>query len=509
MSQLPRCACFFLATGCVSPSTSGQVEATETGPSSGEESGSESGGACEASVLVLETQRVHGEGDRFVDSAGRELWLRGVNVGGRSKLSPYFPFPFADSGRTDQSEDPNFDEALELYADRVLEWGHTLVRVPFTWEAVESQRGAYDQVFLGRYRQMLEAFGARGIRVIVDFHQDVFSRYFCGDGFPAWAVLDPPADYPSIEDCEFWSTGYFANPEVNASFDRFWANDDGLQDDFLLMWVEVVNQTAPLDFVVGYELINEPHFGSEAESDWVQGTLPDFYEHSVDALRASAPDAMWFFGLGALDGVDGTTNLRALEGEGWAFAPHYYDQQVFLSGPDDTDADAYAGISPWEAQGLSWSRPVVLGEFGVKTSFAGSPAWITQNYDALDRARMSGTVWEYSATMDDWNNEGFGLVGYGGVESPSADAVVRVYPAAVAGRVDSFVFDPETLDAELLWQADADGLTELVLPTRLYGGDVQVDLEGVEGCWAIDGLAQRVYVRTLEAGAASLKLAAL
>ena len=471
----------------------------------GEVTESESGASCDPTPEALPSQRVFAVGDRFVDALGRESWLRGVNAGGRSKFAPFFPFPFAESGIAEQADDPSFDEALSAYADRVHSWGHNTVRVPFVWEAAEPQPGSYDELFLQRYRAMLQAFGDRGIRVIVDAHQDVYSRHFCGDGFPPWAVINPPSEFPAVEDCEFWSNGYFANPGVNENFDHFWANGDGLRDQFTAMWSRVVQDSADLDFVIGYEILNEPHFGSEAEGEWVTGTLPDFYEATVEPLRALAPEALWFFGLGALDGVDGQTELRALEGDNWAFAPHYYDQEVFLGGPDDTSADAYEGISPWAEQGRQWERPVLLGEFGVKTSFDGSPAWIAQNFDALDQALLSGTVWEYSSTADDWNNEGFGLVEYGGVETPSVEAIVRVYPAAVAGQITSFGFDSQTRVAQLEWEVD-EGVSELAVPTRLYPDGVEVELSGVEGCWSYDAAAQRVYVRATGTGTAALQL---
>ena len=78
---------------------------------------------------------------------------------------------------------------------------------------------------------MAEALGARGIRVVVDFHQDVYARPFCGDGFPLWTIAGEVPERP--EDCESWFNGYLTDDEgVGASFDRFWANEDGLRDAF-------------------------------------------------------------------------------------------------------------------------------------------------------------------------------------------------------------------------------------------------------------------------------------
>jgi len=73
----------------------------------------------------------HSEGMRFVDNAGREVILRGVNAGGRSKLPPFFPFEPV----------PDFNTALEKYADGIQSMGFNVVRLLIIYEAAEPTRG--------------------------------------------------------------------------------------------------------------------------------------------------------------------------------------------------------------------------------------------------------------------------------------------------------------------------------------------------------------------------------
>lgn len=110
--------------------------------------------------------------------------IRGINVSGCSKLPereldgvPSFvgrPFPL--------------DEAREHFR-RLHGWGFHLVRLLTTWEAIEPVTpGRYDREYLRYYRRLVEIAGEEGLRVVVDPHQDVWSRLSGGDGAPRWTV---------------------------------------------------------------------------------------------------------------------------------------------------------------------------------------------------------------------------------------------------------------------------------------------------------------------------------
>src|SRR5262245_56330920 len=118
------------------------------------------GATCMLERPALSDWHLKAEGTRFVDALGRTVFLRGVNVGGRSKFAPFAPFEFTDYGA-----------ALDSYMDRAASWGITAARVPFVWEAMEPQMGQYDEQFLARYDQLLDAAWKRGIYTVVDFHQ--------------------------------------------------------------------------------------------------------------------------------------------------------------------------------------------------------------------------------------------------------------------------------------------------------------------------------------------------
>ena len=154
-----------------------------SGSGEGSADGSADGSAVFAPLLpcdlprpALTTAKLTIDGRFFRDAIGRQVVLRGVNTGGRSKTAPFFPFPFAESGHPGQEGAPAFDVAAETYVARVEAWGLNTVRLPILWEAIEPARGSYDTAYLTRVRALIDAFGRRGIRVVVDMHQDLFAR---------------------------------------------------------------------------------------------------------------------------------------------------------------------------------------------------------------------------------------------------------------------------------------------------------------------------------------------
>lgn len=120
------------------------------------------------------------DGDRFADERGRTRLLRGVNLGGSSKL-PFRgdsfigrPFPL--------------DEAEE-HLSRLRSWGLTTLRLLTTWEAIEHDGpGRYDTAYLDYLEALTALAHERGFDVFVDLHQDVWSRFTGGDGAPRWTL---------------------------------------------------------------------------------------------------------------------------------------------------------------------------------------------------------------------------------------------------------------------------------------------------------------------------------
>ncbi len=136
---------------------------------------------------------MHIDGPCFKDESGRTLLLRGVNLGGSSKV-PYTPNGatyiregFFDHRQVSFVGRPfPLEEADEHFA-RLRKWVLTFLRFLVTWEAVEhAGPGAYDLEYLDYLHAVIEKAAQHGIRLFIDPHQDMWSRFSGGDGAPGW-----------------------------------------------------------------------------------------------------------------------------------------------------------------------------------------------------------------------------------------------------------------------------------------------------------------------------------
>jgi len=110
------------------------------------------------------------------------------------------------------------------------------------------------------------------IWVLLDAHQDLYSKKFCGEGFPDWAVerRSFPAPlkvkmefdehgYPKREDClkvEFAT--FYLTEDLMRFQEDFFTNKRGLMDSFSNMWKTVAAYMSREPNLLGYEIVNEP-----------------------------------------------------------------------------------------------------------------------------------------------------------------------------------------------------------------------------------------------------------
>ena len=448
-----------------------------------------------SSLLVSATAwgsgALHTDGPFFRDASGAVVILRGVNVAGNSKVPPFTPI---------------MDPAA---LDPLPQWGLNAIRLLFTWEAFEPQPGQDSASYLAYVRGVVEAAHARGLYVIVDFHQDAYSRFSlqgCGEGFPAWAL--PPgiaaATPDDGADCASWGSRAVGDAGLASTWSGFYADAGGVRSAYLAMLTRVATALANEPAVIGYDLLNEPA-GDEASE------VAPLYEDAARAVRAGDPQAILFVTPGVLTDVGTATKLPKPTFSNFAYAPHFYDASTYLgvySGDDESAPfDAFAKV------GAAWNVPVLLGEFGASPSVDGVDAYLGAVHRQLDRRLFSGAQWGYTpgwteSAKDGWNQEDFSIVD--GEGRLRANFRPRPFASRIAGTPTSLdVEEGASADASsltLVWQNDpVAGATEIFAPGSYFGGDVSIDAGGDVRC---EKSGDRVSCSSPTAGPKQVKIGA-
>jgi len=143
--------------------------------------------------------RVKTDRDYLRDQHDRYVFLHGVNVSGSTKVPMTIdgdPITLDEMGEPFASGTPSYvghpfpghtDHVVTLEevagaADtgmkRIRDAGFNSIRLLVNWEGVEPlERGVYDQDYLESLRAVVQAADRHGIYVLMDMHQDAFSRH--------------------------------------------------------------------------------------------------------------------------------------------------------------------------------------------------------------------------------------------------------------------------------------------------------------------------------------------
>ena len=170
-------------------------------------------------------------------------------------------------------------------AEILQSWGFNVVRLGVMWPGVEPKKKEYSDAYLEEVSILVSQLADRGIYVILDLHQDLWHREYCGEGVPDYLQEDCTTGYPSdtksfplpvvnetypddengnpeIDSCLSQKfAAYYMTNEVGAAFQCLYDNKVGSWDALAEYWRFVAKKFANTKNVLGYELINEPWAG--------------------------------------------------------------------------------------------------------------------------------------------------------------------------------------------------------------------------------------------------------
>jgi endoglycosylceramidase len=335
--------------------------------------------------------------------------------------------------------------------------GFDMVRLVLNWSQLEPTPGRYSAAYLARVTQVVGWARQQGISVILDMHQDQYSRYILpaakksappgctpsggSDGAPAWAVqTDGKAG------CALYGIDEL-NPAESQAFFNFWRNapvaaaaknapGQGLQDHYIGALAALARRFENDPAVLGYELMNEPQPGSNgalpAGNGYQASTreLYPFYTRATEALtgvrdgRPTCPAAqptsltgacaypklasvarqqIFFEPIAYRNLVDFSLQASAPFSSypNVVFAPHVYTyaftiEQGLLglpAKPGGFPPDFAFGYQTAEAEAQAMHAAVFVTEFGDASST--DSTILANELAAQDATQTGGTLWAW------------------------------------------------------------------------------------------------------------------
>lgn len=333
--------------------------------------------------------------------------------------------------------------------------GFNVVRLPVSWSQLEPAPGQYSSTYLDRIVQVVGWAEEQGIYVMLDMHQDNYSRFTPStaavqlapaltatgqspdhaDGAPPWAVVTDgapalaPAGQPPF------------NAFVEAAFTSFWLNrvptdaaghalrqgnspGPGLQDHYIGAMAALAARFVHDPGIVGYEIMNEPLPGVIAPVVFSAGYLYPFYRRVIDALTGQRDGAAclatartapscgypdlgihdrhaFFFEPMVLRDLDDAPDQAPVPFSSYpnlVYAPHTYTHVFTL----DQSLGLAPAASPYplsydqafhvaEVEARAFGAALFSGEFG--NAPADDATVLVNEMAAQDRAMVGSTLW--------------------------------------------------------------------------------------------------------------------
>jgi endoglycosylceramidase len=246
----------------------------------------------------LHVERPEGRLPYIADDRGRLVLLHGavpadlLDFGPSKKwFAPPYPIdPSAYSGGQCPAivDNSHYPPLCQSDLAQMASLGFNSLRLPLSWSLLEPERGHFSQTYLDRVAQVVEWARALGIDVIVDMHQNAYSKFVgsgegvdlsANSGAPAWATITD--GMPSKLLLAYQRE---ANPAVIESFNNFWYNRDGIQDEYIAAIAFLAARFKDDSTVAGYSMFNEPQPGWNLPPGFEDLLLFPFYRRVIDAV---------------------------------------------------------------------------------------------------------------------------------------------------------------------------------------------------------------------------------
>jgi len=414
--------------------------------------------ACGNEADPVRQSPLWSDGDHLRDADGRVALLRGVNA----RVDGVFDVTFSD-GRAPLEEIPPLtpDDCR-----RMRELGFDLLRLPINWSGVEPVKGAYGAAYLDRVDASVACAADAGLFVVIDIHQDAYSKEIGEDGAPLWAIQPPPTQLLGGPLNDLGDRR--ASAQVMDAFRTFFDVNDasGLQAAFATMIGHVAARWATHPAVIGFELFNEP----------ITGTLEldAFHKWAAEAVRAAAPQKLVFFEPIAVRNLTDFIPLPSapFPVDGGVYAPHIYtyvfqsDQTAFENATAD---QLEASVAAARAEATAFDTPLWIGEFGAgPTNDASHARWTQTQMQLHDRYFASNAYWVWKeSSQASWGLYDHDASTGAWTERPHVALwLSRIHVARIAGTPKSLESSVAGDHVELSLSSASDAPHSIYIPER-------------------------------------------
>jgi endoglycosylceramidase len=404
---------------------------------------------------------------QIVDAHGRQVLLRGVNVDGlvdywRPDLRISYPIdPARYANGACPRDDPRVEGAVLCRRDfaQMRPLGYDAIRLNLSWSLLEPSPGRIDRTYIDRIAQVVGWAKQAGIYVILDMHQDAWSKYLYStsadhctapyqairgyDGAPKWASIHTQPV------CALAGTREL-DPAVEEDFAKFFSDAQapdgiGLREHFISAVTALAKRFHNDPTVAGYDLLNEPTFFTVPGDD--ASVLLPFYAKIIGAVthRVKGFKQLFFIEPEATRDITDRSGItvswsRYSAYRNVVYEPHVYTR-TFTPRSFPMDGGYLSAIADTQHLGL----PLWIGEFGSNP--VDTRTVLNAHYVQQDAFGLGGALWLWKENANDIDPNAFWGV-YGppfGPGVPQRERIrltSRIYPLLTAGDLRELSYDP-------------------------------------------------------------------
>jgi hypothetical protein len=320
----------------------------------------------------------------FIDEENRIVIFRGINI---SAKIPFTDPTLKKNNKATFVGSPFPLEEADLHLSRLKYLGFNLLRWVVPWEALcPDEPKKYDLLYLEYLDNLVAIAEKYDFFILIDFHQDVWSRYTGGSGAPLWTLEKIGLKVCNFEKCLaaishkkkeryplghlFWATNadryaaktmytlFFGGNTFAPEFKIDGENvQDYLQQNYILAISKCVKKLVRHDHVIGYDIMNEPHLGYIGCKDL----------HKFHGLFRLGPSPLPLDGFALSEGVS-----RKVD---------FFEKKLFNLKSTRKDIYDPNQESVWENKECIWRK---LGVWGYDKNK--EPVLLRKNYFSSERA---------------------------------------------------------------------------------------------------------------------------